>query len=340
MGELLSDMSPLSLAVLLLSCLSLVKAQSCTDFTEGLCPLSEDNVVGSTNAQNVDECQNSCRNNTECNFFSYIASQCFLLASCNTTEPCSGCMSGPPSPPISDCQASTTTTMGTTTITTTTMGTTTVTSTTMGTTTMTTTTMGTTTTMETTLAPCDVTEGSLCDDDVITEITHINTASDCQAVCQNHPECQFWSHWREEGPEHWGTCWLHRTCGWTTDHDCGHRKQDCVHGAPFPDLDTCDDGQQHLPCEDDFFYGFTCQKGPENEIVHIEHMNSASDCQAVCQNHPECEYFSHSSRHNDCWLHYNCDKLEDHECREWEDTCVAGPKYPDIDDCSSPATSH
>merc|ERR1719495_368787 len=161
-------MSPLSLAILLLSCLSLGKAQSCNDFTEGLCPLSEDNVVGSTNSPTVDQCQNSCRNNTECNFFSYIGSQCFLLASCNTTEPCSGCMSGPPSPPISDCQASTTTTQGTTTITTTTEGTTTI----------TTTTMGTTTTMETTLAPCDVTEGSLCDDDVITEITHINTASD------------------------------------------------------------------------------------------------------------------------------------------------------------------
>merc|ERR1719391_283768 len=123
-------MSPLSLALLLLSCLSLVKAQSCTDFTEGLCPLSEDNVVGSTNSPTVEECQTSCRNNTECNFFSYIASQCFLLASCSTTEPCSGCMSGPPSPPISDCQASTTTTPGTTT-------------------TMPTTTMGTTTTMET-----------------------------------------------------------------------------------------------------------------------------------------------------------------------------------------------
>merc|ERR1712121_183930 len=309
MGELRSDMSPLKLAIFLLSSLSLVTAQSCDDFTEGLCPLSEDNVVGSINTATVDECQSTCRNNTECNFFSFIGSQCFHLASCNTTEPCSGCMSGPPSPPISDCQASTTPgTEGAT-------------------------------TMETTLAPCDVTEGELCDDDVITEITHINTASDCQAVCQNHPECQFWSHWNEEGGEHWGTSWLHRSCGWTTDHDCGHRKQNCVYGAPFPDLDNCDDGQEHLPCEDAFFYGFTCQKG-ENEIVHIEHMNSASDCQAVCQNHVECEFFSHSSRHNDCWLHYNCDKLEDHECREWEDTCVAGPKCPDIDDCSSPARSH
>merc|ERR1712168_989116 len=168
MGELPSDMSPLNLVIFLLSSLSLVTAQSCDDFTEGLCPLSEDNVVGSTNTATVDDCQSSCRNNTECNFFSFIGSQCFLLSSCSTTEPCSGCMSGPPSPPISDCQASTTSgTEGTTTMemTTTTMGTTTMT-TPMPTTTMTTTT--TTTTMETTLAPCDVTEGELCDDDVIT----------------------------------------------------------------------------------------------------------------------------------------------------------------------------
>ena len=57
--------------------------------------------------------------------------------------------------------------------------------------------------MSTTVAPCDVTEGLLCEGDVITEMTHLNTPTDCQAVCQNHPECQFWSHWREEGGEHW-----------------------------------------------------------------------------------------------------------------------------------------
>merc|ERR1712168_592734 len=165
MGELPSDMSPLKLAIFLVSSISLITAQSCDDFTEGLCPLSEDNVVGSTNSATVEECQSSCRNNTECNFFSFIGTQCFLLSSCNTTEPCSGCMSGPPSPPISDCQASTTpSTEGTTTMemTTPTMGTTTVPPTTMGTTTTTTTTTtATATTMETTLAPCDVTEGEL-----------------------------------------------------------------------------------------------------------------------------------------------------------------------------------
>merc|ERR1712142_850502 len=123
MGELPSDMSPLKLAIFFVSSISLITAQSCDDFTEGLCPLSEDNVVGSTNSATVEECQSSCRNNTECNFFSFIGTQCFLLSSCNTTTtttttmettlaPCDvtegelcddDVITGPPSPPISDC---------------------------------------------------------------------------------------------------------------------------------------------------------------------------------------------------------------------------------------------
>jgi len=186
----------------------------------------------------------------------------------------------------------------------------------------------------TSLAPCDVTEGQLCDDEVITTIEHIPTRSDCQAICQNHPECNWWSHWVEGGGEHWAECYLQRTCNRPTTHECDHNNQ-CSYGPPYPDLDNCDDGQEHLPCEDDFIHGVTCSKG-ENEIAHMTHMASASDCQAVCQNHPECQFFSHSSKHEDCWLHYNCDNYDAHDCQEWENSCTAGPKYPDMDDCSNP----
>merc|ERR1711990_688703 len=203
MGGTGSDMSPLNLVLLLVSSTSLAGGQftttttttastSCDDFSDGLCPLSEDNIVGSTNSPSVELCQAACRDNSECNFFSYIGSQCFLLSSCATTESCPGCMSGPPLPNISDCQESTTGPPTTTT----TMGnpTTTVPPTTIPPTMTTTTTMKptTTTTMETTttLAPCDLTEGLLCDEkeNLITEIEGISSASDCQAVCQNHPE--------------------------------------------------------------------------------------------------------------------------------------------------------
>merc|ERR1719219_396067 len=112
-------MTPLKLLIFVLSSISLCGAQSCQDFSEGLCPLSEDNIIGSTSAPDAESCQAACRNNAECNFFSHIGTQCFLLSSCVSTEACTGCMSGPPLPPLSECQGSTT--MGPTT-TTTTMG--------------------------------------------------------------------------------------------------------------------------------------------------------------------------------------------------------------------------
>merc|ERR1711953_1349276 len=104
----LAVMSALKLAVFLVSLVSLCSAQSCEDFSEGLCPLSEDNIVGSIVSPNVEECQSTCRSSGDCNFFSFIGTQCFHLSSCETTEPCPGCMSGPPLPPISECQESTT----------------------------------------------------------------------------------------------------------------------------------------------------------------------------------------------------------------------------------------
>merc|ERR1711936_71669 len=104
----LAVMSALKLAVFLVSLVSLCSAQSCSDFSEGLCPLSEDNIVGSIVSPNVEECQSTCRSNADCNFFSFIGTQCFHLSSCETTEPCPGCMSGPPLPDISECQESTT----------------------------------------------------------------------------------------------------------------------------------------------------------------------------------------------------------------------------------------
>merc|ERR1711874_708389 len=108
-------MTSLKLLILVVSSITLCRAQSCEDFSEGLCPLSEDNIIGSATAPDAESCQEACRNNPDCNFFSHIASQCFLLSSCLTTESCSGCMSGPPLPPLSECQASTTTTWPTTT---------------------------------------------------------------------------------------------------------------------------------------------------------------------------------------------------------------------------------
>merc|ERR1719341_1742718 len=80
----------------------------------------------------------------------------------------------------------------------------------------------TTTTQETTIAPCDVNEGVLCEGhgNLIVEIEGITSASDCQAVCQNHADCNYWGHYVEEGPEQWGYCQLYRDCSTTTNAEC------------------------------------------------------------------------------------------------------------------------
>merc|ERR1711971_419247 len=220
---------------------------------------------------------------------------------------------------------------------TTTMETTT--TTTMETTTTTTMAPSTTTTMPATSPtrpPCDVNEGSICEGEhnLISHIEHINSASDCQAICQNHHECF--------GPD---------------DHECGDmphprppgHKCSCKSGGPTPDLDECGDyPPTPLPCIGDFWPGLRCDEH-ENQIEHITHIPSRSDCQAICQNHDGCEFFSHAMDHEgnngECWLHYNCDRLVDHECEDClvrpggKCGCFCGPKFPDLDDCSEGPTT-
>jgi len=314
----------------------------------------EDNIVGfSMDVFSPDECQQLCINeaSASCGYFSHLGSQCFLLTSCDSIDLCEGCVSGPISPLLDDCQETTTegsgwetTTEGSVTTTAGTDGTTTVlTTATAPTTTETTTTTTTTETTTTALPACNVTQGLLCDaqENLIMEVEHLNTASDCQAICQNEAECNYWSHWREEGGEHWGRCQLHYNCDRTTDKDCedcfkdGVRapKCSCMYGTPLPDLDACDDGEVHLPCEDDFLQGTLCDRH-DNEIIHVTHLPVASDCQALCQNHPECNFFSHRAEHDgECWLHTQCDQLTSCDPNQ---SCIAGPKYPDMDDCSQP----
>merc|ERR1711892_815502 len=146
-------------------------SQDCSVFQEGACPLSEEFIVGSDRFTDTPQaCQDLCREvaHSDCAFFTHFNTECYLLTTCDTVEPCDGCMSGPSNPLISDCQETTvgpetsampgTTTAGTDG--TTTMGT--EATTTIGTTMPVTTTMPETTTMaETTVAQCDVNEGAI-----------------------------------------------------------------------------------------------------------------------------------------------------------------------------------
>merc|ERR1711892_785143 len=145
-------------------------SQDCSVFQEGACPLSEEFIVGSDRFTDTPQaCQDLCREvaHSDCAFFTHFNTECYLLTTCDTVEPCDGCMSGPFNPLLSDCQETTmgpdttampgTTTMGTPA--TTTMGTTMPTTTTLGTTMPVTTTMPETTTTIGTTMPTTTTLG-------------------------------------------------------------------------------------------------------------------------------------------------------------------------------------
>merc|ERR1719430_3011409 len=348
-------------------------SQDCGVFQEGACPLSEDNILGSSDGvDNPADCQALCISEPSgnCNFFTSINGQCYLQQSCDSVQDCVGCVCGPTEPDFGDCQGSPTyppTTYPPTTYPPTSTIAPTEAPTWPPTTAPATTLPPATTTTPTPTRPsCDINFGMICEDHgEIEHIEHIHTASDCQAICQNHPECQTWSHWLQaEGHDHWGHCLIHRSCEHFTDHECfelgshecneigpgprpGGRKCDCQSGAPTPDLEECGDpAPTPLPCLDQFWPGLRCDEH-ENEIAHIEHISSRSDCQAICQNHAGCEFFSHfmdeHGDRGDCFLHWNCDHLTDHECedcfmRPHHCSCFAGPKYPDMDDCSEEPT--
>ena len=110
-------------------------------------------------------------------------------------------------------------------------------------------------------------------------------------------------------------------------------------------------------CSAEFWPGWLCER-EGNIIAHLEHINLASDCQAVCQNHPDCSYFSHYTEDGgkgNCFLHYHCDQVNtnlsgpdnctallqvsDKDCAARNDyECLAGPQFPDLDDCTGPMT--
>merc|ERR1712135_271913 len=81
---------------------------SCDVFQEGLCNLDENNIVGAyTDVATAIECQELCLSFAECNFFSFIGIQCFLVKTCDTLDLAEGCISGPKEPSLESCQDTT-----------------------------------------------------------------------------------------------------------------------------------------------------------------------------------------------------------------------------------------
>jgi len=77
---------------------------TCQDFSEGACDLSENNIIHHDSfVDSPAECQVMCRDTPSCNWFSHFMTQCYLLTDCGDTAHCSGCVSGPTSPDFGTC---------------------------------------------------------------------------------------------------------------------------------------------------------------------------------------------------------------------------------------------
>merc|ERR1711872_649586 len=72
----------------------------CGDFVEGACDLSEYNIIEhDRHTDTPKECQEQCRQNSQCSWFTHFATQCYLLVECGRSEHCEGCVSGPEDAP-------------------------------------------------------------------------------------------------------------------------------------------------------------------------------------------------------------------------------------------------
>merc|ERR1711936_1286755 len=72
----------------------------CGDFVEGACDLSEYNIIDHNRYTDTPEqCQELCRQNPQCSWFTHFSTQCYLLVECGRSEHCEGCVSGPEDAP-------------------------------------------------------------------------------------------------------------------------------------------------------------------------------------------------------------------------------------------------
>merc|ERR1712037_896599 len=188
----------------------------CGDFVEGACDLSEYNIIEhNRNTDTPEQCQELCRQNPQCSWFTHFSTQCYLLVECGRSEHCEGCVSGPedapdfetcPWPPVPTSEPTeppviTTTRRPTPPTTTTTKRTTT---TTMKTTT--------TTTMQTTTkAPTeppndcnDIHHNDHCDWDhgLLAEYHKVMVAQECQNICKGVSGARYFSHYNKGGDYH------------------------------------------------------------------------------------------------------------------------------------------
>merc|ERR1712098_886379 len=70
-----------------LSSPSPVLTGTCDEFTEAACELTETNIVGHNMVTNTPgECQDLCKEESHCTWFTHFANQCYLLYKCGNSD--------------------------------------------------------------------------------------------------------------------------------------------------------------------------------------------------------------------------------------------------------------
>merc|ERR1711936_249258 len=219
----------------------------CGDFVEGACDLSEYNIIEHNRYTDTpEECQELCRQNSQCSWFTHFATQCYLLVECGRSEHCEGCVSGPedapdfetcPWPPVPTSEPTEPP--------------------------VTTTTKRTTTTKAPTAPPndCnDIHHNDHCDWDhgLLAEYHKVMIARECQNICKDVSGARYFSHYNKGGDDYLrlddddytGICGCFSRCEDPTSKHCHHSCGDdlvlrdggwchCIRGPLQPDVSTC-----------------------------------------------------------------------------------------------------
>ena len=155
---------------------------------------------------------------------------------------------------------------------------------------------------------------------LLSSTTTIPTVTDCQEKCLSTDGCNHFTFLRTSPTNSSSpVCSLLRSCETKTACSSSQNCVNSVSGAKTPSIrDACCSGLTGKIC-----------KGKFDRILsqHFQ-ISSPDQCQALCQAHPECRYFTQISG-DICFLYNTCNQTE--SCS----SCTSGPANPSWYECNS-----
>ena len=157
---------------------------------------------------------------------------------------------------------------------------------------------------------------------LLSSTTTIATVTDCQEKCLSTDGCNHFTFLRTSPTNSSSpVCSLLRSCETKTTCSSSENCVNSISGAKTPSIrDACCSGLSGKIC-----------KGKFDRILsqHFQ-ISSPDQCQALCQAHPECRYFTQISG-DICFLYNTCNQTE--SCS----SCTSGPANPSWYECNSEA---